>query len=220
LDFRSKITSPDFRVLERSSLKSKFHTESRSKKGPNIELSTTNRLTTEDFSLIDDDWIAECLSLQPDRSLRIPRITSSWDALAVLYLLSHLERAPWITDEVHRMLAQKAYAGNYEGEWETVQKILEQYPQTPKEFYSIFLENHSPEDFFGNLVRTSRRLLRGLGSKARDPHGCVRKPQRHRGYRDKGTLRPAHRPAVEPPVDVERVDRRSLIGHPLIREDG
>lgn len=183
-------------------------------------MSTTNRLTTEDFSLIDDDWIAECLSLQPDRSLRIPRITSSWDALAILYLLSHLGGAPWLTDGVYRNLAQKAYVSNYEGEWEAVQVTLERYPQTPKEFYDIFLKSHSPEDFFGNLVRTAKRLLRGLGSKARDPLGCVRKPQRHRGYRDKGTLRPVHRPAVEPPVDIERVDRRSKVGHPLIRESG
>lgn len=118
------------------------------------------------------------------------------------------------------MLAQKAYLGNYEGEWKTVQFILEQYPQTPKEFLGYFLQNHSPEDFFGNLVKTSRRLIRGIGSKARDPLGVVRKTQRHRGYRDKGTLRPAHRPAVEPPLAIERIDRRSKIGHPLIQEDG
>jgi len=168
------------------------------------------------FALEDDDWTAELLSLQPERSLKVPRINSSWEALAVLYLLSHLEASFWITDGVHRMLAQKAYVSNYEGEWETVQFLLEQYPKTPKEFYDYFLLNHSPEDFFGNLVRTARRLKRGIGSYARDPQGIVRRSQRHRGYRDKGTLRPAHRPAVEPPLVTERVDRRKNIGHPLI----
>lgn len=185
-----------------------------------IELSTNSRLSKEDFSLIDDDWIAECLSLPPDRTLRIPRISSSWDALAVLYLMSHLAKSYWITDQVYRNLAQKAYIANYEGEWEAVQVTLERYPQTPKEFYDIFLMFHSPEDFFGNLLRTARRLSKGIGNKAREPLGVVRKPQRHRGYRDKGTLRPAHRPAVEPPSEIERVDRRSDIGHPLIRGSG
>jgi len=181
-------------------------------------LSTATRLTTEEYSLIDDNWIAECLSLQPDRSLRIPRITTSWDALAILYLCSHLESAYWLTDEIHRLLANKAYAANYEGEWAVVQELLETYTKTPKEFYAEFLRFHSPEEFFGNLVRTANRLKHGIGSKARDPHGLVRKPQRHRGYRDKGTLRPAHRPAVIPPVDDERVDRRLKLGHPLVRE--
>lgn len=168
------------------------------------------------FALEDDDWTAELLSLQPERSLKIPRISTSWDALALLYLLSHLEASFWITDDAHRQIAQKAYLGNYEGEWETVQFILEQYPKTPKEFYQLFLMRHSPEEFFGNLQRKARRLRRGLGTKARDPHGLVRRPQRHRGYRDKGTLRPAHRPAVEPPQKEERIDRRKSIGHPLL----
>lgn len=176
------------------------------------------KLTKEDFSLVADDWIAECLSLQPNMSLRFPQTSSSWDALCVLYLLSHLESRYWITDEHHRRIAQQAYVSNYEGEWKTVQEILEQYPQTPKEFYDIFLKFHTPEEFFGNLVRRARRLSRGIGTKMRDPHGPVSRPQRHRGYRDKGTLRPSHRPAVEPPVEsFERLDRRSQAGHPLVR---
>lgn len=183
-------------------------------------MSGPNRLTRDDLSLENDDWIAECLSLQPERSLKLPRITRSWDALAVLYILSHLSSAYWLTDEIYRHLAQQAYLSNYEGEWEAVQVILERYPQTPKEFYEIFLQFHSPEEFFGNLVKTAKRLTRVLGSKARDPRSSVRLPQRHRGYRDKGTLRPAHRPAVEPPVEDERLDRRNRTGHPLLRESG
>lgn len=177
------------------------------------------RLTLEDFSLRDSDWIAECQSLQPERTIRIPRISTSWDALCVLYLMSHLESRYWLTDDVHRKMGQKAYVANYEGEWETVQVILEQYPRTPKEFYDIFLKFHSPEEFFGNLVPRARRLSRGIGSILRDPHGPVLRSQRHRGYRDKGTLRPPHRPAVEPPTKLAHIDRRSKLGHPLIRGD-
>ena len=181
-------------------------------------MSTNERLTKENFSLQDDDWIAECLSLQPERTIRIPRISTSWDALCVLYLMSHLESHYWITDEVHRRMATLAYQGNYEGEWRTVQEILEQYPQTPKEFYLIFTTFHSPEEFFGNLVKRARRLSRGIDNKKRDPHGPVLRSQRHRGYRDKGTLRPQHRPVVEPPLGEPRVDRRRNIRHPLIRD--
>lgn len=184
-----------------------------------IQLSTHRKLTREDYSLADDDWIAECLSLQPEMALRIPRTSTSWDALCVLYLMSHLESHYWITDDVHRMMAQKAYLSNYEGEWKVVQEILEQYPQTPKEFYEIFLMFHSPEEFFGNLVPRARRLSSGLDKKKRDPHGPVQRTVRHRGYRDKGTLRPPHRPPVIPPSsESPKLDRRKKIGHPILRE--
>lgn len=176
------------------------------------------RLVKDDYSLQDDDWIAECLSLQPERSLRFPRTSTSWDALCVLYLLSHIESSYWLTEEHHRRLANQAYRANYEGEWETVQQLLEQYPKTPKEFYEIFLRFHSPEEFFGNIVPRARRLSRVLDSKLRDPHGPVSRPQRHRGYRDKGTLRPSHQPAVVPPSHDEKVDRRKNCHHPLIYE--
>jgi len=175
---------------------------------------TTNQ---KEFSLENDAWIAECQSLSPDRAIKFPVIRTSWDALVILYILSHLETHFWITDEYHRKIAQKAYSSNYEGEWETVQEILEQYPKTPKEFYGLFLLRHSPEDFFGNLKRRARRVVKCIDFKKRDPHGPIKRTQRHRGYRDKGTLRPPHRPAVEPPEKADKVDRRSHIGHPLVR---
>lgn len=176
------------------------------------------RINPGEIALKDDGWIAECQSLSPDRALRLIRIRTSWDALAVLFICSHLEETFWVTEKFHREAGNRAYAGNYEGEWKTVQRILEQNPQTPQEFLAVFLENHSPEDFFGNLKRFAKRVLRFRDSVLRDPHGPVRKAQRHRGYRDKGTLRPPHRPSVEPPEKVQREDRRRLIAHPLIRD--
>lgn len=177
-------------------------------------------LGPDGYSLKDDGWIAECLSLDPKMTLRIPHISTSWDCLCVLYLLAHLESHYWITDNIHRQIAQKAYIGNYEGEWKTVQEILEQYPQTPKEFFECWIHTgHSAEEFFGNLVRRSRRLARGVGLKKRDPHGPIVYPQYHRGYRDKGTLRPSHRPAVLPAgPEGEKIDKRKDIGHPLLHD--
>jgi len=185
-----------------------------------MKLSDQPRIDSSQVPLIDDGWIAECQSLQPDRALTLIRIRTGWDALAVLFICSHLEATYWVTEKFHREAGQKAYAGCYEGEWKTVQAVLEQNPQTPQQFLDIFLKFHNPEEFFGNLKRYAQRILRWRGSVARDPHGPVRKSQRHRGYRDKGTLRPPHRPTVEPPEKIQREDRRLFIAHPLIRGSG
>lgn len=176
----------------------------------------SNDPNPKDVRLEEDDWIAECRSLQPDRSIQFSCIGSSWDALCLIYLLSHVADLPWFTDDITRRIAQKAYASNYEGGWETVQEVLELNPQTPEQFYEWFLLSRSPEEFFGNLRKRARRLLKLLRFKKRDPHGPVRKVNRPRGYRDKGTLRPPHRPPVVPPGEGPKSDRRHLVGHPLL----
>jgi hypothetical protein len=172
-----------------------------------------------DIRLEVEEWIAECLSLQPDRSLGISFIGSGWDALCLLYLLSHVENLYWITERIHRKIAQKAYASNYEGVWTTVQQMLELYPKTPEQFYEYFLRFYSPEDFFGNLKRGAKRLSRIVRSYKRDPHTTRKKTKRTRGYRDKGTYVPPHRPRVEPPEKDLLPDRRKKVGHPLIHEE-
>lgn len=171
----------------------------------------------KDFRLKEaDEWIAECQSLSPDLSLGIHAVGTGWDALCLIYLLSHISHLYWITDDITRKIAQKAYSSNYEGEWEIVQQMLELDPKTPRQFYEQFLQDRSPEEFFGNLKRRARRLIRIIKFKKRDPHGPVRVPQRKRGYNDKGTYVPPHRPRVEPPEKVTRVDRRKKVGHVLL----
>lgn len=172
-----------------------------------------------DIPLAIDDWIAECQSLQPDRTIGIRDIGTSWDALCLIYIISHVGNLFWITDSILRKISQKAYQSNYEGGWKTVQEILEQNPQTPEEFYWQFLQSHSPEEFFGNLKRRSKRMILLIRFYRRDPHGPVRKPQRARGYKDKGTLRPPHKRHGDPPEKKEKVDRRGMVGHPLLREE-
>jgi hypothetical protein len=134
--------------------------------------------------------------------------------------MSHLERTYWITDEIHRRIAQMAYRFNYEGEWRNVQIALEHYFQTPKEFYEWFITAHSSEDFFGNIARPAQRLAEYIDFKERDPHGPIRRPQRHRGYKDKGTYVPSHRSHRNLPSEEEtsKEDRRPYIGHPLLHE--
>jgi hypothetical protein len=172
----------------------------------------------KDIPIGDENWIAECQSLQPDRYIDFPVLTA-WDSLCLIYLLSHVSSLYWLTDEIHRRIAQKAYQSDYKGEWRTVQEILEQYPQTPEQFYLIFLRYKSPEEFFGNLKKRARRLLYLVRYKRREPSSHPRRTNRPRGYRDKGTLRPSHRPRVMPPEQEPKEDRRKLIGHPLIHEE-
>lgn len=173
----------------------------------------------EDLRLELDEWIAECQSLSPDRTLGIRNIGSSWDALCLIYILTHIAPLFWITDGITRRITQKAYQAKYQGEWQTVQEILEQNPQTPEEFYQAFLMFHSPEDFFGNLRKRARRLVLLIRMKKRDPHGPVSYPKRARGYRDKGTYHPPHEYHGEPPEKEPMVDRRLRVGHPLLREE-
>lgn len=181
--------------------------------------STERRPNPEDLQLEITDWIAECLSLEPDRTLGIRNIGSSWDALCLIYILTHVSSQFWITDDITRRIGQKAYAANYQGEWETVQDLLERNPQTPEEFYNIFILTHSPEEFFGNLKRRARRVCLLIRFMKRDPHGPVSYSQRTRGYKDKGTYHPPHEFHGEPPEKVERLDRRKMIGHPLLKEE-
>lgn len=184
-----------------------------------MKITSTQRVPKpEDIHLEIDDWIAECQSLSPDRTLGIRDIGSSWDSLCLIYLISHIGNLPWITDEIYRRIGQKAYSANYEGEWETVQFLLEQYPQTPEKFYEYFLQFHSPEEFFGNLKKRTRRVMLLIKMKKRDPHGPVTYSQRARGYRDKGTYHPPHEFHGDPPEKEQKLDRRKFNGHPLLRE--
>lgn len=186
----------------------------------NIEFSTIERRPKpSDLRLDLEDWIAECQSLDPDRTIDVRNVGTSWDALCLIYILSHISAQFWITDTLLGRIAQKAYLANYEGEWKTVQDFLELNPQTPEEFYQIFLKYRSPEEFFGNLRKRAKRLSLLIRFKKRDPHGPVARHQRTRGYRDKGTYHPPHEYHGEPPEKDERPDRRKLVGHPLLRGD-
>lgn len=172
----------------------------------------------EDVILEIDEWIAECQSLHPDLHLDINLNLSAWDSLVLLYILSHISSTYWITDNLIRKISQRAYQFNYEGEWKTVQDFLETELQNPKMFYDKFVEMRDPCEFYGNLKRRAYRILRIIRKKKREKSGKVIYPQRKRGYKDKGTLRPFHRPAIIPPYSEDKVDRRLRVFHPLITE--
>lgn len=174
----------------------------------------------EDIQMDTSDWNAEILSRHPDHHFWISNLSSSWDCLAMIYILSHFGDFYWMTDTLYRKMSERAYVANYEGEWSIVQNFLEQYPQTPQQFYDLWLLYKSPEEFFGNLKKRAKRLSYGCHLKPNNPQGRrVRKPQRVRGYRDKGTLRLPHQYHGDPPVpEAQKLDFRGRCGHPLLRE--
>lgn len=146
------------------------------------------------------------------------RIGTAQQALAQLFLCSFLE--PWETDRLIRAMSQKCYQCSYQGAWQEVQEILEHYPKNSLDFTEKYLQHHSPEEFFGNLLRSTEREI--LIAKWVDPsqHSSrpVKKRVRRRGYRDHGTLRLPHERHGEPVSSPEREDRRDRVSHPLLQK--
>jgi len=173
-----------------------------------------------DLLLKSIDWIAEVPSLALDRFYGYSGPLSSWDALCLIYIFSHVGDRYWMTEEVFRKIANKAYLADYQGEWQIVQDFLQKHPTSPSDFYEIWLAHKSPEEFFGNLRRRAAKLSMLVRSITRNPHRKpVTYPQRARGYKDKGTLRPPHEFHGDPPVKAQKMDLRHLVGHPLLSGD-
>lgn len=144
-------------------------------------------------------------------------LRTSWEALCLLYLSLHFNY--WETETIVRSISQRAYQFSYEGEWTTVQQFLEAQLHTPQQFESFWKDSGRPtEEFYGNLVPFAAKLEKRLNYRdtTLQRTGKVRRPQRKRGYADKGSRRLPHERHGDPPVR-EKVDRRKLIlFHPLL----
>lgn len=137
----------------------------------------------------------------------------------MLYLSLHFKE--WETDHLVRTIAQKAYQYSYEGEWWTVQRFLEEQFSTPQQFEENWtrISGKPTEEFYGNLVPFSARLEKRIDYRdtTKTFPRKVRKPQRKRGYADKGSRRLPHERHGDPPVR-EKEDRRNLIEfNPLLK---
>lgn len=139
----------------------------------------------------------------------------------ILIFLSTLKPF-WETDTLIRSLAQKAFQCSYQGIWKEVQDYLEHYQPTPQWFIERYLQDHPPEEFFGNFLPRSEKEIDRIKYKpyfpSRNDLPRVRKTQRRRGYDDKGTLRLPHENHGEPPRSSNKEDRRGLCNHPLLRD--
>jgi len=125
-----------------------------------------------------------------------------------------------MTEKVIRKIANKAYLADYQGEWQIVQDFLQKHPTSPSDFYEIWLTHKSPEEFFGNLRKRAAKLSMLVRINTENPlRRKVVYPQKARGYKDKGTLRPPHEFHGDPPVSPQKLDYRHLVGHPLLIGD-
>lgn len=163
---------------------------------------------------------ADTSTLQSKRHLKLRyNLRTSFEGICLIYLASWFE--PWQTDDLYRAIAQRCYMLNYQGEWSEVQRLLEEPINNPQDFYNCFIKKHSPAEFFGNVVKVSIRVEINLIylDPEKPDRRKVRKPQRHRGYRDKGTYHYPHEKHGERPEPSEREDRRKLVRHILLEEE-
>lgn len=96
---------------------------------------------------------------------------------------------------IHLFKMTKAYGS--QGEWKIVEEILTTTDSlTIEPTWSLIMKNMNEYDWYGNfiplLLRTRRAMFQRKVYSLEDKRP-VRKPQRKRGYDDKGSLRPAHR---------------------------
>ena len=142
------------------------------------------------------------------------------DAIIVYSLL--LEDHYWKTDSAIRHLGNLAFKYKYEGEWGILQRFLEETTNT-QEFESLMLEiKYNKNDIYGNFKKSQDRWrktrLEKVPSVGLDKDKTVKKVFR-RGYDDKGTLRPSHKPPLPGGEAIERIDRRKNINHPLLKQE-
>lgn len=108
-------------------------------------------------------------------------------------------------EEFKEQFGKIAHKFNYQGEWNRVKEILHSEPFTPGVVLMNYLTDRSPEDFFGNDLKTIKKIYKTL--KSVNPYiprnSKVKYPQRKRGYDDKG-----HLPGDLHGADIPGTDRK------------
>lgn len=173
------------------------------------------KISEEKFPRLKN-WIAEnpsrysAMENREDRSW-LPHYKNAKEAEIVLFLGLFLP--VWESWEIVSRIRESCYFHRYTGEWKQVQEILEQVTDLDT-FEKKLSSLMSEDDFFGNFLTECERFLR------REPHSfkpLVRdehKPRRlirHRGYRDKGSLRPKHQQGRNLPEEFHSEDRRGKV---------
>lgn len=158
-------------------------------------------------------WIAESQSRQPaltysDILFWKPVYHGAREGLAVFFLSLWLPT--WEKDFSIQHLAEAAYRQEYSGYWAELQYFMEN-STTLEGFLALIDYNHLEDEFYGNFLDLAERLLRRNRLAFRRIMGKpskVRYPQRKRGYRDKGSLRPDYKKGRNIGESEAPVDRR------------
>jgi hypothetical protein len=90
--------------------------------------------------------------------------------------------------------ARAAYYNNYEGKWKVVRDILNTKTFCLNNCLQKLPEHYSPEEFYGNIIPLMKRMKKSIRFRKwhNRPMTPVKRPQRPRGYTDKGTSTPLH----------------------------
>lgn len=166
--------------------------------------------------------IADFESLYPDSTwfLNGPRPQKAFKCMALLGAVLKVTGRRDIqgSERIIRWISNLCYRHQYQGKWKQVQDLLENVLDFSDYRSYITSEIMSPNDYYGNLEKLIYCYLRLLEPKTEGAnYGKIRRPQRKRGYNDKGNLRPSWmKRKVAVPDDRE--DRRPLVLHPLVGE--
>jgi hypothetical protein len=112
------------------------------------------------------------------------------DVQGILFAISFMG----LPDDQQNSFREKAHRisekHNFEGGWSLVEEFLQLNNNAPGKIISWYLEKHSPEDWFGDCLRRTIKIIKS--GKSYNPYlpykGTVNYPERKRGYNDKGSL--------------------------------
>ena len=93
------------------------------------------------------------------------------------------------SEALYQKIAKIAHRARYEGEWKNVAEQLQISP-IPAHQLRCYLNNRTLNDFFGNDIQTMKNMLLRINvyNPYLSKHRKVKRPQRKRGYDDKGSL--------------------------------
>jgi hypothetical protein len=137
-----------------------------------------------------------------------PHWQGAREGLTIFFL--SLVLPPWERDSAIHQLAEKAYRQEYSGYWTELQYFMENC-STLEQFLEIVELNRLADEFYGNFLDLTEKVLRRnrFAFKRVLTKGSKPKyPQRRRGYRDKGSLRPYHQRGRNIGDSIEPIDRR------------
>lgn len=118
------------------------------------------------------------------------------DYVAALISLSYLydPKNQIMIESFLEKAARAAYFHHYEGDWQVVKAILSTTRFNLHNSLQVIPLYYSPQEFYGNLIPQIRKMTRSLRFRQwhNRPTAPVKRPQRKRGYTDKGTSTPLH----------------------------
>lgn len=141
---------------------------------------------------------------------------SAYLALNASILLPFLGFNSITEEKLRNQLNKIAYQKNYQGYWKLVSTLVETEPYVPARVLEKAIEKIGTNAFFGNHLKSMRRIKNNMiAFNPYEPSNApVRKPQRKRGYNDKGHLPLKHLTPIGHPLKKERPKPQEITEEP------